>query len=67
MSAKLTDPMLTTDAARTHLERLRWPHGPVCPHCGVVNMATLMEGKCIVPVSFSATPAVSRSASRSAR
>jgi transposase-like protein len=22
-------------AAREHLERLRWPNGPVCPHCGV--------------------------------
>jgi len=20
--------------AREHLERLRWPNGPVCPHCG---------------------------------
>ncbi len=24
------------DAARTYLERLRWPAGTVCPHCGVV-------------------------------
>ena len=22
------------DAARAHLESLRWPSGPVCPHCG---------------------------------
>lgn len=22
------------DAARAYLERLRWPDGPVCPHCG---------------------------------
>jgi transposase-like protein len=20
--------------ARAYLEKLRWPHGPVCPHCG---------------------------------
>jgi transposase-like protein len=26
-------------AARGYLERLRWPDGPVCPHCGVVNHA----------------------------
>ena len=26
-------------AARTHLEGLLWPDGPVCPHCGVVNHA----------------------------
>src|SRR3546814_9903286 len=22
------------DAAREHLERIRWPEGPVCPYCG---------------------------------
>ena len=27
------------DAARAFLESLRWPHGPVCPKCGVVNDA----------------------------
>jgi len=25
------------DAARAYLERLRWPDGTVCPHCGVVG------------------------------
>jgi len=31
----LTDPMFhDEDAARAHLEKLRWPHGPTCPHCG---------------------------------
>lgn len=34
---------LTEDQARKMLERLRWPHGPVCPHCGVVGEATRME------------------------
>lgn len=28
------------DAAREHIEKSRWPDGPVCPHCGVVNEAT---------------------------
>ena len=32
------------DAARAHLERLLWPHGPVCPHCGVIDNATAMKG-----------------------
>lgn len=32
-------------AAREHLEKLLWPEGPVCPHCGVVNEATAMKGK----------------------
>lgn len=25
------------DAARKHIEAIRWPDGPGCPHCGVVN------------------------------
>jgi transposase-like protein len=42
----LTDPIFTcADKARAHLERTRWPHGPVCPHCGVVNEATAIKGK----------------------
>lgn len=28
---------LTEQEARTILEKIRWPHGPVCPHCGGVN------------------------------
>src|SRR3990172_11873928 len=28
------------DAAREHLEKSRWPDGPVCPHCGIVNEAS---------------------------
>jgi len=31
-------------AARKHLEALRWPDGPVCPHCGSFK-ATRLEGK----------------------
>lgn len=27
------------DAARKELERILWPSGPVCPHCGVVTHA----------------------------
>jgi transposase-like protein len=34
---------LSDDDARAMLERLRWPNGPVCPHCGVVGEATRME------------------------
>jgi transposase-like protein len=30
----LTNPIFKDpDAARAHLEQLRWPFGPVCPHC----------------------------------
>jgi transposase-like protein len=31
--------------AREWLEARLWPNGPVCPHCGVVGEATLMNGK----------------------
>lgn len=31
----LSAPQFKDEAlAREHLERLRWPNGPVCPHCG---------------------------------
>jgi hypothetical protein len=33
------------EAAREHLESLLWPDGPICPHCGTVDEATLMTGK----------------------
>jgi hypothetical protein len=34
----LTAPQFTdADAAREHLEALRWPQGPVCPRCGSVE------------------------------
>ena len=33
------------DAARAHLEKLLWPDGPVCPHCGTVDEATALQGK----------------------
>jgi len=32
-------------AAREWLEARLWPNGPVCPHCGVIDQATLMHGK----------------------
>jgi Transposase zinc-ribbon domain len=25
--------------AREYIERLRWPDGPICPHCGLLNNA----------------------------
>lgn len=31
-------------AARKHLEALQWPDGPVCPHCGVLDRASSIQG-----------------------
>lgn len=43
--ANLRDPIYHDEsAARAKLERLLWPHGPVCPHCGVIANATAMKG-----------------------
>lgn len=33
------------DKAREWLEARIWPDGPICPHCGTVDQATLMKGK----------------------
>jgi len=33
------------DAARLYLEALRWPNGPVCPHCGAIGDHYQLQGK----------------------
>jgi transposase-like protein len=33
------------DAAREYLEAIRWPEGPVCPHCGLMGEAYRLVGK----------------------
>src|SRR5438552_18514688 len=33
------------EAAREHLESVRWPRGPMCPHCGAVDRITTLKGK----------------------
>lgn len=46
----LTNPIFTNeDKAREHFEALRWPDGPVCPHCGVIGEATELKGKSTRP------------------
>jgi transposase-like protein len=40
MNTALTAPHFQShEAAREWLEKQRWPEGPVCPHCGVVDRA----------------------------
>ena len=42
----LTNPIFTDDdKAREHLEVIRWPNGPVCPHCGGVEQIKPLAGK----------------------
>src|SRR5438552_14274369 len=48
MTADAQNPIFTDEnAAREALEAERWPNGPVCPHCGNVDQATIakVEGK----------------------
>ena len=37
MSALSASYMHDEAAAFTHIEAMRWPYGPVCPRCGVVD------------------------------
>ncbi len=46
MSTNLTNPIFfDEDKARDHLEFLRWPHGPFCPHCGESEKITKLAGE----------------------
>lgn len=46
MTINLTDPIFHDEAeARRHMEAIRWPNGPFCPHCGSVDGITRLEGK----------------------
>jgi transposase-like protein len=47
---KLTDKIYRDeDAARLHFERIRWPNGRACFHCGSVDNSTLLKGKSTRP------------------
>lgn len=37
------------DKAREYLELIRWPNGPVCPHCGVIGAHYAIGGKAARP------------------
>jgi transposase-like protein len=42
----LTDPIFhDEETARRHFETLRWPDGPICPHCGSLDNATELKGQ----------------------
>lgn len=51
----LTNPIFhNEEAARAHLEAIRWPEGPICPHCGNIDQAKIrrLEGKSHRPGLF---------------
>lgn len=46
MDIDLTDQIFSDEnKAREHLESIRWPKGPFCPHCGVTENITMLEGE----------------------
>jgi transposase-like protein len=46
----LTNPIFTDpEAARKHFEAIRWPNGPYCPYCGVVDRIAPLGGKSMGP------------------
>jgi transposase-like protein len=47
MTADAQNPIFTDEnAAREALEAVRWPDGPVCPHCGTIgDRIALVAGK----------------------
>jgi transposase-like protein len=50
MSANLQNPIFTDEAkAREFLESVRWPNGPICPHCGAFEGIHRLEGKASRP------------------
>lgn len=46
MTANLENPIFQdADLAREFLEGVRWPNGPICPHCGAIEGNHRLEGK----------------------
>jgi transposase-like protein len=53
MTVNLTDPIFTDEnKAREHLEAIRWPNGPYCPHCGEAQKVYRLHGKSHRPGLF---------------
>lgn len=46
----LTNPIFTSpEKAREHFEAIRWPNGPYCPFCGVVDRVAALGGTSMGP------------------
>jgi transposase-like protein len=46
----LAEQFHSVESAREYLERLRWPDGPICPHCGVEGEAYKLTPKVKEPI-----------------
>ena len=50
MPENLQNPAFTNEnKAREALEAVRWPNGPICPHCGSVEGIAKAQGKSVRP------------------
>jgi transposase-like protein len=49
MSALNQPRFQNAESAREYLEALRWPHGPICPHCGTIGGHYSLTGKSTRP------------------
>lgn len=49
MAAKIPTRFTDPTAARKHLEKLLWTNGRPCPHCGVLDESTALQGKSTRP------------------
>src|SRR2546427_779256 len=45
MAGLLAPQFRDEDAARKHIEKMLWPDGPVCPHCGIIGEAYKLEAQ----------------------
>jgi transposase-like protein len=46
MSVDMTNPIFNDEnKAREHLEQIRWPDGPFCPHCGEAKKVYRLSGE----------------------
>jgi transposase-like protein len=45
MSVIAKRPFHDEPAAFEYLERVLWPDGPICPHCGTIGRATKLQGR----------------------
>src|SRR6266478_4748184 len=52
----LAEQFHSPDSAREYLEALRWPEGPICPHCGVEGEAYKLTPKAKEPVTEPQSP-----------